>query len=143
MPVCSNHFVNVILTHYIAKAVSCGIRVNTSEITLDKFSMPETDLCVVLGNLFENTLESCCRQSFGDKYIDLNVKNISDSMLAITVTNSYDGVIKRSGNDFISSKTGTPGIGTRATRSVAEKNNGSCIFSYDDGVFRAYVLLVS
>ncbi|MEG1981987.1 MAG: ATP-binding protein [Clostridia bacterium] len=144
-PVCNNHFIDIILRHFIAKAKSENIEVKINATTLGEFNIPNTELCVVFGNLFENALESCERQKEGKKFIKLTTKNVSSSMLAVTVTNSYDGDIcfSSESDTFYSKKHPSSGIGTKAIRSVAEKNGGSCTFTYKNGVFKSCVLLVS
>ncbi|MEG0875439.1 MAG: GHKL domain-containing protein [Clostridiales bacterium] len=142
-PVCSNYFVDIILRHYIGQAKAMGIRVNVATKDLGDFELADTDLCLVFGNLFENAIESCERQKSGDKFIDIKTKSISKSMLAITVTNSYGDIITTRGKLFLSNKHENEGIGIATIQSIAEKNGGSCQLSFENGVFKANVLLVA
>ncbi|MEG2038209.1 MAG: GHKL domain-containing protein [Oscillospiraceae bacterium] len=140
--VCENHAVDMILRHYIALARENDTEVKVS-VCLDKdFKAPDTDLCVIFGNLIENAVESCAKQMNGRKFIEIKAKPIRGNMLAIMVTNSYDGDIVQNGDDFASTKHNGEGIGTYSIRSIVEKNGGNCRFSFGDNVFKASVLLV-
>ena len=54
---------------------------------------------------------------------------------------NFDGVIKEKNHLLHSTKRKGLGIGTQSVRRMAEKNDGSCNFTYEDGVFTAKVML--
>lgn len=142
-PVCENHLVDVILRHYIAGVRENGVRVKISVLLPESFQFSNTELCTVLGNLIENAAEACGQQKSQDKFIEINTKMISTSMIAIMVRNSYDGDILQKGESFLSKKHKGVGIGISSIQAIAEKNGGSCSFSFADNVFSAHVLLIS
>ena len=55
--------------------------------------------------------------------------------------NNFDGIIKEKNHLLHSTKRKGLGIGTQSVRRMAEKNDGSCNFTYEDGVFTAKVML--
>lgn len=139
--ICERHSVDMILRHYIAEARSAGVEVETSVNLTGGFRVSDTDICLIFGNLIENAVESCKRQHDGRKFITAKAKIISESMLAVTITNSYDGEILCNGDDFVSRKHSGNGIGTQSVRSIVERSGGSCCFSFKENVFTASVLL--
>lgn len=141
-PICENHAVDMLLRHFTALARAAGAEMRVSVQLSNGFQIPDSDLCVVFGNLAENAVESCAKQQNGNKFIEIKAKTIHDGMLAIAVTNSFSGTVQQRGDNFISSKHSGIGIGTYSIRSIAEKSGGSCKFSFEDRIFKAQVLLV-
>ena len=55
--------------------------------------------------------------------------------------NNFDGIIKEKSHLLHSTKRKGLGIGTQSVRRMAEKNDGSCNFTYENGVFTAKIML--
>ncbi len=70
--------------------------------------------------------------------IKINSK-LFEKLLTITVDNSFNGVFKRDGDVFLSSKREGTGIGLSSVRAVVEKHSGMCKFEVQDNVFMASV----
>ncbi len=142
-PLSNNHFVDLILRHFVSRAQSEHITIHASVLFPEGFRMPDTESVVLFGNLCENALESCMRQSGTERFIEIQTKTLSQSMLAVLVTNSYDGTIIPKGDLFESSKHSGSGIGVSTIRYICEKSGGNCNFSYENGIFSARILLMS
>lgn len=99
------------------------------------------DLCLILSNLLENALEASRKTTAAQQQISLEIYQHSASILLIRVENNFDGTIKEKNHLFHSTKRKGLGIGTQSVRRMAEKNDGSCNFTYEDGVFTAKVML--
>lgn len=56
---CNNYALNAILSFYADKAESAGIQFDIHIQLSDPPVIPETKLCVLLGNLLENALDAC------------------------------------------------------------------------------------
>ena len=54
---------------------------------------------------------------------------------------NFDGNIKEKDHLFHSTKRTGLGVGTQSVRRTAEKNDGSCDFTYENGVFTAKIML--
>ena len=64
-------------------------------------SIPTYDTSVLLGNLLENAIEAAAKTK--DGYV--SVRFLAEKkVLALQVKNSYDGVIKKRGEQFVSTK---------------------------------------
>ena len=139
--ICENSYFNAIIQYYYSLAKQKDIKVELAFDLPQDLSLPETDTAVLLGNMFENALEACERQTDGQRFIRAKGALISGNMLAITIKNSFDHEIHKSGDAFISSKRDAKGIGTESIRIIAERYNGIAKFNSNAGVFETSVLL--
>ncbi|MEG2072145.1 MAG: GHKL domain-containing protein [Oscillospiraceae bacterium] len=141
VPVCQKHSVDMILRHYFAMGEKAGIEILSSVNLPEEFSVADTDLCVIFGNLVENALESCQRQQEGRRFLEVNAKLINGGMLALKISNSFDGNIRQSRDRFISQKHGGVGLGTQSVKSIVERYGGTCKFTFENNIFTASVLM--
>lgn len=56
---CQNPVVNAILMHYYTVARAEGIEVTVKANVRESLDIPDTDLCIIFGNLVENAVEAC------------------------------------------------------------------------------------
>lgn len=136
---CENAAVNAIVSHYAAQAEELGteltIRLSIPEKTEQ---IPDSSLCVILGNLLENAVEACERMTEGKRFIRLSSR-LQYGTLTITMDNSFDGkTVKRNGR-FISSKRDEVGTGLRSVTAMAEKFGGGTNFETEGTVFLSSV----
>ncbi len=125
---CENHTVNALLKHYLARAISAGV---TLDIKLDlpnKAGVPNTDLCIVFGNVFENAATSAAAQGT-DSCLRARCET-SDTVIVLTVENSM-GPSAGHGE----------GLGLKNVEAAAKKLGGTVRFEEKDGVFLSRVLL--
>lgn len=138
---CENQSVDIIVRHYLSLAKELEITMNVALNLPKVLNIDESDLCVVFGNLIENALESCMKQNNETCFIDVKAKQASDSLIAISIKNSYEGEVKKHHGEFISTKHEGMGIGISSVELIAEKYNGYCKITFDDHVFTVNVLL--
>lgn len=140
-PICARPTVDVILRHYLGRAMDAGVEVTHHvEIPAD-FARSDLDLCVVFGNLTENAMEACLRQTEGKKYIHVTTNCIGGKMLAIRMENSFSGTISLRGGAYQSSKRNGSGLGLASIKNIAEQKEGTFHVSAEAGVFVAEILL--
>lgn len=101
----------------------------------------EMDMCLVLSNLLENSLEASLRTDKQKRYIKVQAYLHSENVVLITVENAYEGVINKKRGVFQSSKRNGDGVGIQSICRIAEKNGGYCKFSTKKGVFCANIML--
>lgn len=98
------------------------------------------ELCTILGNLLENSLEGCATVSKSDeRFIRLVVKPKGDQ-LAIQVENSFDGVVRLE-NGVLQSRKKDGGMGLRSVRIIIDRLGGDLLHNWSGRVFTVYVLL--
>lgn len=86
----------------------------------------DVEWCTVLGNLLENALEACQRQSRGERRLSLT-SWATEGTLFLLVENTYDGWFDRSEGHILSRKAGGVrcGIGLSSVRETVERHGGT------------------
>lgn len=139
---CKNYAVNAILSFYAEKAEKNGISLQASIQMSDPPVIPETEFCVLIGNLLENAVDACKDTDPGiQPFVRLHIAQTSSSMLSITADNTSSGSPNWSGDKLLSTKHSGYGIGTESIRMIAERYNGDARFTWKDGIFYASVML--
>lgn len=138
---CQNPSSNALLNYYIQTALSQGIDVKSSISLPPCLPMPDIDFCTILANLLSNAVESCQRQTKGDPSIDINIGPAGDTMIALSIRNTYSHLIRMKDGRFLSSKRDDMGTGTTSVRYLVERYHGIINFHYSNGTFEASLLL--
>ena len=142
---CNSYAVNAILAFYADKAENHNIRLDVKIQMSDTPVIPETEFCVLLGNLLENALDACqtgrSESKTSQPFIRVCAIQIGTSTLSIAVDNS--SVFKPTwiNEKLVSTKAAGSGIGTESIRMIAEQYRGDARFEWKDGVFYASVML--
>ena len=144
-PLCSNAAVDSILHHYLEQAEQAEIKFTVKSETLKSLPCHESDLCVVLGNLLENAMDACFRQTDSERFINVIISARNQNTIALIITNSFGTDIRRSGDEFLSSKRNyaSIGLGIPSIEKITNKCHGTVSFEYSDYVFTAKVLMMS
>lgn len=101
--------------------------------------MPDTEISVILGNLLENALDACKKETSADRRIIVHA-SCNDNALCITVDNTCTDTLKRTADgQFLSTKHAGAGLGIRSVKSIAAQYHGVCRFEAKDGMFYASV----
>lgn len=142
---CNSYAVNAILAFYADKAENHNIRLDVKIQMSDTPVIPETEFCVLLGNLLENALDACqtgrSESKTSQPFIRVCAIQTGTSILSITVDNT--SVFKPTwiNEKLVSTKAAGSGIGTESIRMIAEQYRGDARFDWKDGVFYASVML--
>lgn len=123
---CQNAAVNAVLRYYYAASANAGIE------AIFHFSLPETcplsdvELCTVLGNLLENSLDACKRQPRPPYRIVLSSKETVGTFFILT-KNTYDGKLKQIDGRLLSMKTQSVrfGVGLESIKEILNKYSGT------------------
>lgn len=125
---CANYGLDSILRYYRDMAQGSGTRVDIHVKMDTAENIPENDLCLVVGNLFENACEACRRMAETQRpWISVDIHTTSGRMIAIRISNSYTGTLHPTKEGFLSSKRVEEGIGLVSVRHIMEKITGSSI----------------
>ncbi len=137
-----NVMVDAILNSKLSLIYSKNIRTNAKAVVPENLKISEIDLCVIIGNLLDNAMEACLRQTEkDDRFIRVFIGVMKDQ-LYISVSNSVGGEIHKSGKTYVSSKnSATHGFGLMRIDRLAGKYNGYVNRQNEDGVFATEVLL--
>jgi signal transduction histidine kinase len=138
---CPNTRVNALLGYYAAKARELGVELSVNADIPKDSGISDTDLCVVLGNCFENAIAACADVPEGRRFIRLKCAPVSGSLMVL-LDNSFNGLAPaKQGTRFLSAKHEGAGIGLASVMSVAEKYGGMADFTTEGGEFRSAVEL--
>ena len=139
---CGNLAVNAVFSHYADQAGQAGIPITFKIDLPEKLLLPETDFCVLMGNLLENALEACKAQTGSNsRFIRVLVRQNQMSAISIAIDNSCPFRPIWDGEKLLSTKHPGSGIGTESARYIAKRYSGDARFEWKDGVFYASVLL--
>ena len=97
----------------------------------------------MFGNALDNAIEAVMRLDENKRNIAVVVHKVGD-MVSVNVTNPYEGDIELDGDGLpvtIKQDRNFHGIGVRSMRNIAEKYNGICTVSLNNGTFVLNVLL--
>lgn len=137
---CEDYALNALVVYYADIARRHHIPFDASVEYPSGSVISDADAVVLLGNLLENALDACMRQTKGELFISLRVKTVQ-GILVITLDNSYEGAIRKAGDTFLSSKSERAGVGISSVQKLAEKYGGAAEFHFDGNQFHASVML--
>lgn len=138
---CANYAADTIVRYYAEQAEAAGITFEAQINLPQELSVDEPDLCILLGNLLENAVESCRRFTAGTPAIRIHAQIAGSHAISITVDNSCPFAPTEENKKFLSTKHSGPGTGTLSIRNIAAQYHGIADFQYEDGVFYASVFL--
>ena len=132
IPYTGNPAVDGIMYHYASIAKEKGIRFDYKKINPPDIS--DVDLCTLLGNAIDNAVTAC-------EYVKENpfiqvISNGEGAGMQLLIRNSYDGVIKKDKDKFLTRKTkGDHGIGISSMQEICQNNNILMKIAYTDDTF--------
>jgi signal transduction histidine kinase len=136
---CENAAVNAVVSHYAAQAEKQGVELSIQLTVPERTEqISDSNLCVILGNLFENAIEACGRMTEGRRFIRLRSR-LQYGVLTIAMDNSFNGKALKKDGKFLSSKRDEIGTGLQSVTAMAEKHGGGAGFEADGLVFRSSV----
>lgn len=138
---CENEAVNAVAAHYLAVAQTSGISSLSIRLDIpsDTGQVPESDLCVLIGNLLENAVAACQESSGEPPFIRMQSR-LQYGILTITMDNRCRFARPTADGLFQSPKPGG-GTGLVSIRSVAKRYGGDARFELNDHVFSSSVYL--
>ena len=136
-----NAMADAILNSKISLAKSKGINVKVDAHVPVKLKMSELDLCVILGNLFDNAIEASLPLPEENRLIRVYMV-MKNTQLYISFTNftSTNKQVKTS-NLFKTTKGDGHGFGLIRIDSIIEKLDGYLSRNSEDGAFTTEVLI--
>ena len=137
---CKNPAVNNVLGYYARLARESGISIDISAKLQEPLIIPEPEFCVLLGNLLENAVEACKKQTVSSK-IHVRVLQTTPSLISLTIDNTCSEPPRWHEGKLLSSKHDGNGIGTRSAKNIAARYHGDARFEWKNGMFCVSILL--
>lgn len=137
-----NVMVDAILNSKLSLIKSKNISVNAKATVPAELRISGIDLCAMIGNLLDNAMEACLRQSETEERFIRVYIGILKKQLYICVTNSAGGEVKKSGKTYLSTKhSDAHGFGLMRIDRLAEKYDGYVNRQNEEGIFATEVML--
>ena len=132
---------DAILNSKLSLITSKKIHVNTKAQVPAKLTVNEIDLCVIIGNLLDNALESCEKiPDISKRFIRIYIGALKQQ-LYISVTNSAGGKVKKVGKSYLTTKSGSYGFGLVRVDKIVEKYGGYVNRQNEESVFATEIML--
>lgn len=138
---CENTVADMTVRYYAQLARAQGIDFRAKANLPEDLPLPGPELCVLLGNLLENALDSCKKHPGEASYIYLRGNLVGKRLLTIVVDNSPADEPARQKDSLLSSKRPSAGTGTASAQAIARRYGGDARFDWKDRVFSASVVL--
>ncbi len=139
IPYTGNVAADGILYHYALLADENGISFSVSG-SVESEGIADIDLCVMLGNALDNAMTAAMKLESGG-FVSVQ-SNVSGNVLAVTVKNSYDGVvIEKKGKIMSTKRENRVGVGLLSIKSVCQKYGGDMQVNHDKETFSVMMLL--
>jgi len=136
-----NSMVDAILNSKISLARARGVTVSAEALIPVRLSIPELDLCCVIGNLFDNAIDASLALPEADRLIRVYM-DMKGTQLYISFTNFTAGKkLSRSHGLFQTTKGAGHGLGLRRVRAAVDRMGGYMSVGSEDGAFTAEILL--
>ncbi len=136
-----NVSLDAILNSKLSMAERADIEINCKAELCEELSIPDIDLCVLVGNLIDNAVESCAALS-GEKERFLRIYIcVRRSQLYIAVTNATGEAVRRPYHEYVTKKRGNHGHGLKRIDGIVEKYQGFIRRANEPGVFSTEIML--
>lgn len=136
-----NRMTDVILNSKISLARSKNISVRADAHVPVSLSTSELDLCIIIGNLFDNAIEACMQLPEEERLIRIYMEMKSTQLyMSFTNTTALKKQKKVSGR-FLSTKGSGHGYGLVRIDTIIERCQGYISRNSEDGAFTTEILL--
>ena len=136
-----NKMTDIILNSKISLARSKNIQVVADAHVPVELSTAEIDLCIIIGNLFDNAIEACMALPKEERMIRV-YRDMKNTLLYISFTNSTALKKQKKVNGrFFSSKGEGHGYGLVRIDTIIDRYQGYISRNSEDGAFTTEVLL--
>lgn len=136
-----NVSVDAILSSKLSVAKTRDIEISCKATVPEQLSVSDIDLCVIIGNLIDNGMESCEKLKEGQRRFMRIYIGIFKEQLYISVSNATNEEFRKLDKDFISNKRGNHGHGLKRIDHIVEKYDGFINRKNEPGIFATEIML--
>ena len=130
-----------ILNAKLAIAEKGQIRIHCDASIPPQLHVSDLDLCVILGNLLDNAIESCRKIKNPDERFIRVYIGILKKQLYISITNATSETVKQRTDHYFTTKRGDHGHGLKRVDQVVKKYDGYLNRQNEPGVFATEIIL--
>jgi sensor histidine kinase regulating citrate/malate metabolism len=137
-----NVMIDAVLNSKISIAKAREIEVTAKAAVPKDLNIQEVDLCVIIGNLLDNAIEACLKQTSANQRFIRIYADINKEMLYIYVQNSTADKTKRPGRIYFSTKNeSSHGFGLMRIDKIVKKYSGFIDRQDEPEVFATEIML--
>lgn len=125
-----------ILNYYAEKYANKSLKLEVSVAIPENLEINIFDVNIVLGNLLDNALENAISKT----QVDFSLK-YNAGMLHISMSNLFEGNIKRVDGNIVSRKGENHGLGLDNVKRIVDKYDGTMVMECDGGRFDVDVIM--
>ncbi len=138
---CANPAVDAVAGYYHQCATKHHVPIDWKLVLPKELPLPETDICMLLGNLLENALTACMKLPEEKRHIRVICQMLSPAMLGLIVENPYDGELKIERGQLMSTRHEGIGLGLESVRITVNRYHGQLTIETENFLFGVDVLL--
>lgn len=135
-----NTLVDAVLNSKVSLMKSYDIDVEIDVKVPAILSVPDVDLCFIIGNLLDNAMDACISLDSENRFVNIYIC-IKGIQLYMSFTNSAGKKQEKVGNIFISTKGKNHGLGLANVDALVKKNGGYLTRASEDGGYTTEVIL--
>ena len=135
-----NVSVDAILNAKLSLVLKQDIDLSFKATVPGSLTVSDIDLCVILGNLIDNAMESCEKVEEGQRFLRLYI-GVLKQQLYISISNATTETVRKIDAAYISTKRGNHGHGLKRIDRVVEKLTSLVNRQNEPGIFATEVLL--
>ncbi len=136
-----NKMTDIILNSKISLARSKDIQVTVDASVSVALTTAEIDLCIIIGNLFDNAIEACMGLPKEERLIRVYM-DMKNTQLYMSFTNTCAGKkMEKNQGRFLSKKGAGHGYGLVRIDTIVERYQGYLSRNSEDGAFTTEILL--
>ena len=126
---------------FASEAEHLGVRINIHAKLPKHLPIPDPELCALLSNGLENSLNAVFELPEALKWVDLYCETKLNKLL-LEIRNPYLGeVIIRNDLPESTDPTQNHGYGSRSIQSIVNRHNGLCSFEPLNGIFTLHIVI--
>lgn len=138
---CSEPTANAILTYYIERAKSKGVKADVHFAMPENIRVDTIDFTAVVANALENAVNACTKAPESKR--KLRIRTTENKQYIMEIANNYMGDISFDEEGLPVSAENGHGIGTRSIAAFAKKNNAVLDYDVTEEWFKLRIVLPS
>lgn len=135
-----NSHLDAILNIKFNEAMQADVKVEMNLFVAARLQLSFSDLCILLGNAFDNALEACLKVPKERRKIRLEMSHVNRA-LYISLTNPFSDDRLANNLETTKSEPQNHGIGLKSIRYIAEKHSGNVRTEVEHGQFHLIIVL--
>ena len=133
-----NLMIDAILNGKVSIMKKNNIAVEVTAKLPEHICIADVDLCVIVGNLLDNAIESCLKIEEKKRYVRVYIAVIKEQFY-LSVQNSAKEQLSVSDRNYLTNKRGEHGFGMKRVKALVDKYDGYLNLQNEPGIFASEV----